>query len=77
MSGTLAGGQKAAIRNLERDPDFYSKIGHKGGLAKTPNGGFGAMTACNCLYIRGDHYKARCAGKKGGRKSRRKPIINT
>lgn len=31
MSGTPEGGIKAAKKNLERDPDFYKKIGRKGG----------------------------------------------
>lgn len=33
MAGTRAGGLKAAQKNLERDPDFYKRIGHKGGTA--------------------------------------------
>lgn len=31
MSGTLIGGQKAAQMNKAKDPDFYRKIGSKGG----------------------------------------------
>ena len=31
MAGTKAGGLKAAQKNLARDPDFYAKIGRKGG----------------------------------------------
>jgi general stress protein YciG len=34
MAGTKAGGLKAKKANTERDPDFYSKIGRKGGTAK-------------------------------------------
>ena len=30
MAGTKAGGQKAAAKNLQRDPEFYAKIGRKG-----------------------------------------------
>lgn len=63
MSGTKAGGIKARAKNLERDPDFYKKIGQKGGRnGKGPGykGGFAA-----------DHERAKIAGAKGGRKSRR------
>lgn len=35
MSGNIEGGRKAAKKNLERDPDFYRKIGKKGGSAFT------------------------------------------
>jgi len=61
MSGTVAGGKKAAEANLANDPDFYRKIGSKGGkLGHT--GGFAANPEL-----------ARIAGAKGGRKSRRRP----
>lgn len=63
MSGTKAGGLKAREKNLERDPDFYKKIGQKGGRnGKGPNykGGFAANKEL-----------AKIAGAKGGRKSRR------
>lgn len=59
MAGTVAGGKKAAAKNLQRDPDFYAKIGRKGGkLGRT--GGFAANPQL-----------ARIAGAKGGRISRR------
>jgi general stress protein YciG len=59
MAGTVAGGKKAAAKNLQKDPDFYAKIGRKGGQnGKT--GGFAANPAL-----------ARIAGAKGGRISRR------
>ncbi len=59
MAGTKAGGQKAAAKNLQRDPDFYAKIGSKGGkMGHT--GGFAANPEL-----------ARIAGAKGGRISRR------
>ena len=59
MAGTKIGGKKAAEKNIANDPDFYRKIGAKGGrLGRT--GGF---------------YKNRelasIAGKKGGTISRR------
>ena len=31
MAGTKAGGMKAAAANKAKDPDFYAKIGAKGG----------------------------------------------
>lgn len=60
MAGTRKGGLKAAAKNLARDPDFYAKIGSKGGK----NGKTGGFAANPEL--------ARIAGAKGGRKSRRR-----
>ena len=60
MAGTKAGGQKAAQKNLQKDPDFYAKIGRKGGQ----NGRTGGFAANPDL--------ARIAGAKGGRISRRR-----
>lgn len=31
MAGTRIGGKKAAIKNLNSDPNFYKKIGSQGG----------------------------------------------
>jgi uncharacterized protein len=60
MAGTKAGGQKAAQKNLAKNPNFYAEIGRKGGkLGKT--GGFAANPEL-----------ARIAGAKGGRISRRR-----
>ena len=61
MSGTKAGGQKAAKTNKERfGKDFYKSIGSKGGSADHPKGrGF---------QLSG---KAREAGRKGGKISKR------
>lgn len=59
MAGTVAGGKKAAAKNLQTDPDFYAKIGRKGGQ----NGRTGGFAANPAL--------ARIAGAKGGRISRR------
>lgn len=61
MSGTIEGGRKAAAKNLERDPDFYRKIGKKGGQAGH-TGGFAANPEL-----------ARIAGRKGGQISKRGP----
>jgi general stress protein YciG len=60
MAGTKAGGKLAAKKNMEKyGPDFYAKIGAKGGkLGKT--GGFYA-----------NRELARIAGARGGRVSRR------
>ena len=65
MAGTKAGGQKAAAKNLAKDPDFYAKIGAKGGR----NGSTGGFAANPAL--------ARIAGAKGGRISRRKKANTT
>lgn len=60
MAGTKAGGLKAAAKNKAKDPDFYAKIGAKGGR----NGKTGGFAANPEL--------ARIAGAKGGRISRRR-----
>lgn len=60
MAGTKAGGKAAAATNKAKyGPDFYAKIGAKGGKKGT-TGGF---------YANRD--LARIAGAKGGRISRR------
>jgi general stress protein YciG len=63
MAGTKQGGQKAAAKNLQRDPNFYAKIGAKGGKNGT-TGGFAANPDL-----------ARIAGAKGGRISRRRKNV--
>jgi len=63
MAGTKTGGQKAAAKNLAKDPNFYAKIGAKGGK----NGRTGGFAANPDL--------ARIAGAKGGRISRRKKAV--
>lgn len=63
MAGTKAGGQKAAAKNLAKDPNFYAKIGAKGGR----NGRTGGFAANPEL--------ARIAGAKGGRISRRRKVV--
>lgn len=60
MTGTKAGGKKAAATNLVRHgKDFYKRIGQKGGQ----NGHTGGFAANPEL--------ARIVGAKGGRISRR------
>lgn len=61
MAGTKAGGLKAKAKNLAKDPNFYAKIGSKGGKSSN-TGGFAANPDL-----------ARLAGAKGGRISRRGP----
>lgn len=62
MVGTLEGGRKAAVTNkLRHGEDFYKRIGSKGGQ----NGFTGGFAA--------DRERARIAGAKGGKKSRRGP----
>ncbi len=60
MAGTKAGGLKAAAKNKAKDPNFYAKIGAKGGRAGN-TGGFAANPEL-----------ARVAGRKGGQISRRR-----
>ena len=65
MSGTKAGGKKAAKTNKERyGEDFYKVQGAKGGR-NGPTGGFAS-----------DRELARIAGAKGGKKSRRTGVRN-
>lgn len=60
MAGTKEGGQKAAAKNLAKNPDFFKEIGSIGGSRGT-TGGFYA-----------NRELAREAGRKGGQISRRK-----
>lgn len=71
MAGTKAGGQRAAKTNKERHgEDFYARIGKKGGQ----NGHVGGF---NSEKVGRDGLtgfeRARIAGAKGGRRSRRGP----
>lgn len=61
MSGSRSGGLKAKQTILARDKDFYKRIGRIGGMTETfaPKG-----FACN-------PERARFAGAKGGRISKR------
>ncbi len=65
MAGTKAGGKKAAAKNLQKDPNFYARIGAKGGKSSN-TGGFAANPEL-----------ARIAGAKGGRISRRGKATKT
>ena len=65
MSGTKAGGLKAAATNKRlHGSDFYAKIGAKGGK-HCGKKGFALM----------DKEKVRAAGKRGGSKSKRGEAI--
>lgn len=69
MGGTLAGGKKASIKIRERyGEDFYSRIGKKGGLNSRLGGFASDKVGADGLSGR---ERARIAGQKGGRKSRR------
>ncbi len=60
ISGTVAGGKKAATTNIAKyGKDFFSSIGRKGGKAST-TGGFYA-----------NRRLASEAGRRGGRKAKR------
>lgn len=65
MAGTVAGGQKTRETNLARDPDFYKKIGSKGGRKTGVVKGFAANPEL-----------AARAGAIGGKKSKRGPVKN-
>ena len=65
MAGTKAGARKAVAKILQKDPNFYAKIGAKGGK----NGHTGGFAANPEL--------ARIAGARGGRISRRKKATQT
>jgi len=60
MSGNKEGGIKARDANLAKDPDFYSKIGRKGGKLSN-NGGFASPNGREIAKI---------AGSKGGKISK-------
>lgn len=65
MSGTTAGGKKAALKNKKlHGKNYYAEIGRKGGQVKGILKGFAA-----------NRERARIAGKKGGTISRRGKIV--
>ena len=65
MAGTRAGGLKTAATNKRNDPDFYRKLGAKGGKKSTKGGFWYAK------YVLGSNLAVE-AGRKGGLKSRKK-----
>jgi len=66
MAGTKAGAKTATQKILARDPDFYKRIGAKGGK-NGHTGGFALM----------DKEKLRLASIKGGSKSRKPKKVNS
>lgn len=70
MSGTKAGGLKAAATNkAKHGSDFYKRIGQRGGSVKGKPGGFAAETVGRDGLT--GLQRARVAGALGGRVSRR------
>lgn len=71
MAGTILGGKRAAETNKSKYGNgFYARIGAIGGRKGT-TGGFAADVDCSCPTLPYRHFKRNCAGKKGGKKSRR------
>lgn len=74
MAGTKAGGAKTAKTNMRKyGPNFYARIGARGGLVSS-TGGF-ASEKKGEDGLTGPE-RARIAGAKGGKISRRGPAIN-
>lgn len=76
MGGSREGGLKARDRNIEKyGPDYYRKIGRKGGKIQTEkkrqNSGFGAIRKGKDGLTGPE--RAKIAGAIGGFKSRRGP----
>lgn len=70
MAGTRAGGLKAAAKNRARyGEDFYGRIGRMGGTASGTGGFASEKVGADGLTGR---ERARVAGAKGGRISKRK-----
>ncbi len=65
MGGTTDGGKKTRDKLLAEDPDFYKKIRAK---VKNPVAGKTATGS----FTKGSE-RARIAGAKGGKKSKRRP----
>lgn len=75
MSGTSEGGKRAAATNKRiHGEDFYARIGRRGGLVSTPNGGFGSLKKDE-NGLTGPE-RARLAGAIGGSNSSRKGVKN-
>ena len=74
MSGTKAGGAKAAATNKARHGEgFYARIGAMGGHNGTTGGFASEVVGKDGLTGR---ERARIAGKKGGMTSTRKGVLN-
>lgn len=72
MPGTKAGAAKAAATNKAKyGENFYKEIGKKGGSVSTPEGGFGSKNI-GPDGLTGSE-RAKIAGSKGGKISKRGP----
>lgn len=69
MAGSVEGAAKAKAKILERDPDFYKRIGQLGGTMST-NGGFGSSKVGSDGLTGSE--RAKKAGALGGRISRKR-----
>lgn len=74
MSGNSIGGHKAKLKNIANDPNFYAKIGKKGGQNGRTGGFASAVVGEDGLT---GAERARIAGARGGRISRRKKAVTT
>lgn len=68
MAGNCEGARKTVKKILARDPDFYRRIGQKGGRRST-TGGFACSEVGNDGLTGAE--RAKVAGAIGGRISRR------
>lgn len=66
MGGTREGGLRTKAANLRKDPDFYKKIGRVGGKITAERGHLAKVN------FAADRERARIAGAKGGRISKKK-----
>lgn len=73
MSGTVSGGKLAAQKVLSRDPDFYKKIGSKGGKNSTTGGFASDKQGDDGLTGR---QRAKIAGAKGGMMRHKTKVYN-
>ena len=75
MSGTVEGGRKAYLTNISKyGADYYANLGQIGGR-RSRNGGF-ASRKVGVDGLTGPQ-RARLAGQKGGKISRRGPSLKT
>lgn len=74
MGGNRTGGLKAKATNMEKfGPDFYREIGRKGGKAGH-TGGFASFVVGSDGMT--GYQRARIAGARGGKRSRRNGVKN-